>query len=196
MSIKDKITPELKDAMLRNIKKTRESGNEHGFFMCADKDGKLSASRTKCEGDSCEIVLKVFPGLCPEKKIQGLFHVHPQIVSAEKLLGRRPTEDDIRDMVLIDKKGNRMIPQTPSHKDVLSILITKCEKSTEGTVCTVGDLEPNRVGCWTPKRGAANLATCYYAKIDNILTKEKGIGPKMWVRPLFEKEIIDLKKDK
>ena len=63
------------------------------------------------------------------------------------------------------------------------------------TVCIAGDIDPDKVGCWTPKRGVANLATCYYAKRDNTLTKEKDIAPKMWIKPLFNKEIIDLKKD-
>ena len=202
MSIKDKIAPELKLAMLESIKKTEKSGNEHGFFMCIDKnkqlkleklpDGKLSASKTKCEGDTCGILLDIFPELCPEKKIQGLFHVHPQRLSTETRLGRKLTEKDIKNMVIVDKKGNIITLQTPSHQDILLALLTKCEKSTDGTVCTASDIDPDKVECWTPKKGAANLVTCYYAKRDNTLTKEKDIGPKMWIKPLFDKEIINL----
>ena len=195
MSIKDKITPGLKRAMLESIKKTKDSGNEHGFLMCTDKDEKLSVSATKCEGDACEMVISIFPESCPEKKIQGLFHTHPQRLFAEIQLGRKLTEKDIKNMVIVDTKGNIMTLQTPSHEDALSALLAKCEKDTEGTVCTAADLEPDKVGCWTPKKGAANLVTCRYAKRDKILTKEKYIGPKMWIRPLFNKEIIDLKKD-
>ena len=82
----------------------------------------------------------------------------------------------------------------PSHGDVLTMLLTKCNRLTEGTICTTADLEPDKVGCWTLKKGAANFATCYYAKMDYILTKNKSTNPKIWIRPLFNKEIIDLKK--
>jgi hypothetical protein len=44
-----------------------------------------------------------------------------------------------------------------------------------------------------PRTGAANFAACYYAKRDSILTKDKYILPKMWIRPLFKKEVIDLR---
>jgi hypothetical protein len=61
MSIKDKITFELKIAMMDSIKKAVESGNEHGFLMCTDKDGKLYPSREKCEGDSCGMDIDINP---------------------------------------------------------------------------------------------------------------------------------------
>lgn len=193
MSIKDKITSELKNAMMESIKKTKENGNEHGFFMCADKDGKLYPSREKCEGDSCGMDINIYPRLCPEKKIQGFFHVHPKIPEIEKLLGRKFSKDDVKNMSVVDKKGNKGALQSPSHKDVSVILLTKCNKYTEGTVCTAADAESDKIECWSLKTGAANLATCYYAKRDSILEKDKGILPKMWIRPLFKKEAIDLK---
>lgn len=194
MSIKDKITPEIKLAILASIKKTKDSDNEHGFLICIDKDEKLSVSKTECKGDACEMVINMFPESCPEKKIQGYFHTHPQRLFTEMQLGRKITEKDIRNLVIVDKKGDIMTLQTPSHEDVLSSLLAKCNKDTEGTVCTAADIEPDKVGCWTPKKGAVNLVTCHYAKRDKILTKEKYIGPKMWIKPLFNKEIIDLKK--
>jgi len=192
MAIKDRITSELKNAILESIRKTEENGNEHGFLMCTDKDGKLYPSREKCEGDSCGMNIDIYPELCPKKKIQGFFHVHPEKLQEEKRLGRKIRKEDIKDIFRVDRKGNIVTLQTPSHADVLTILLTKCNKSTEGTVCITTDLEPDKVGCWTPRAGAANFATCYYAKRDNVLTKNRDIAPKMWIKPLFKKEVIDL----
>ena len=192
MSIKDKITSELKNAIIESIKKTVEGGNEHGFLICTGKDGKLYPSREKCEGDSCGMDVYLSPRLCSEKKIQGFFHVHPKISEIEKLLGRKFSKDDIKNMSVVDKKGNKGTLQSPSHKDVSTILLAKCEKLTEGTVCTAADVESDKIECWTPRTGAANFATCYYAKRDSILEKDKGILPKMWIKPLFKKEVIDL----
>ena len=191
--LKDKISLGLKYAMMDSIDKTKESGNEHGFLICKDKDGKWSASGKNCVGDSCGMDIDILPEICPEKKIQGFFHVHPHISSEEEKLGRKLTKDDIKNAVIKDKKGNIVTLQTPSHADVLTILLTKCDKSTEGTICTAADLQPDKVECWTPRKGAANFATCYYAKRDNILTKKKDTDPKMWIKPLFNKEVIDLK---
>ena len=94
---------------------------------------------------------------------------------------------------MTDEKGNIVSPQTPSYADVLKILLTKCDKSTEGTMCIAADLNPDNVECWTPRIGAANFATCHYAKRENALTKITAITPKMWIKPLFKKEVIDLK---
>lgn len=193
MSIKDKITLELKYAMMDSIEKAEKSGNEHGFLMCADKDRKLYPSGVKCEGDSCSIYIHIHPEFCPKKKIQGFFHVHPDKLKEEKRLGRKIKKGDIKDIFKVDREGNAVILQTPSHTDVLTALLEKCDKSTEGTVCITSDLEPDKVGCWTPRTGAANFATCYYAKRDNVLTKSGNIAPKMWIKPLFKKELINLR---
>jgi hypothetical protein len=191
--IKDKITPELKKAFSESIKKTEESGNEHGFFMCINKDGKLSASRIKCEGDTCGITMRLSPEVCADKN-QGFFHVHPGKLRIERQIGRKVTEEDKKSIVITDRRGKITTVHTPSHSDVLTILLTKCDRLTEGTICTAGDIEPDKVECWTPKKGAANLITCSYAKRDNILTKEKDIRPKTWIKHLFNKEIIDLER--
>jgi hypothetical protein len=193
MTIKDDITLGLKNAITDSIKKSFESGNEHGFLICKDKDGKLSASAKKCEGKSCDMKIDISPGLCPEKKIQGIFHVHPKIPSLEKNLGRKATDDDIKNIFMTDEKGNIVSLQTPSYGDILKILLTKCNKSTEGTVCVAADADPNKVECWTPRRGAANFATCLYAKREDASAKITCIGPKMWTKSLFKKEIIDLR---
>ena len=96
--IKDKITPELKKVFSESIKKTEDSGNEHGFFMCINKDGKLSASRIKCEGDNCEINIRISQETCPGKN-QGFFHVHPKKLQFEKQIGRKFTEEDKKNII-------------------------------------------------------------------------------------------------
>lgn len=107
MPTKDKITPGLKYAMLNSVKKTKESGNEHGFLICEDKDGKWSASGTKCDGDSCGIILKKKEDCMPLKKI-GSFHTH--IKNEEVLLSLQ----DIKMHLLI-------------HEDLVSCVGTKKE---------------------------------------------------------------------
>ena len=195
MTIKDKITPELKNSFSESIKKTKETDREHGFVMCADKEGKLSASKQKCEGDLCYITVEQIPEACPEKT-QGFFHTHAQKLLLEKLFDRKMTDEDVEELVAKSREPFRkkgITIQTPSHQDVLMTLLLKCEKQIEGTVCTGSDLETDKVECWTTKRSAANKLTCTYAKIDTVTTKEIGIQPKRWIRLLFDKERINLR---
>lgn len=193
--IKDKIVTQLKNAFLESLEKTKKTNREYGFLMCIDKDGKLSASRSKCEGDLCSIRLGLIRDKCPEK-VQGFFHTHPQKLLLEELFNEKMTDEDVKELVVrsrehFKKKG--ITVQGPSHQDALTTLLLKCEKELEGTVCTGSDLETDKVECWTTKRNAANFLTCNYAKIDNFLTAEMGINPKKWIKPLFDKEMINLK---
>lgn len=194
MTIKDKITPELKNAFLESIKKTKETDREHGFLICTDKEGKLSTSRRECEGDLCNIRIELTPGECPEK-VQGFFHAHPQKLLLEKFHNRKMTDEDVKRLIAKSRETFKpdITIQSPSHQDILTTLLSKCGKHIEGTVCTGSDLETDKVECWTIKRGAANFLTCKYAKIDSTSTKEIGIIPKKWIRPLFDKEMINLK---
>lgn len=197
MPIKDKITPQLKKAFSENIKKTIDTGREHGFYVCSDKEEKLTASRIRCAGSQCELVVERLPEMCPEK-IQGFFHTHPQRSLLEKMAHKKFSDKDIKFMVEESRKASEKTGITahmPSHRDLLTMFITKCDKYSEGTMCTAGDMEPDKVECWTPKRGAANFITCRIAKIDSIISiKEPGIGPRKWIKHLFEKEVIDLNK--
>ena len=194
--IKDKISPGLKDAFSENIEKTLETGKEHGFYICADKEGKLTPSRVRCIGSQCSIVAERLPDMCPEK-IQGFFHTHPQRSLLEKIIDRKLTKEDMRILTeqgkkLAKEKG--LTAQTPSHRDVLVFFISKCDNFSEGTVCIAGDMEPDKVGCWTPKKGAVNRLTCSYAKHDSKAKDKFGIGPKRWIKPLFDKEVINLER--
>lgn len=190
--IKDKITPQLKKAFSESIDKTKSTHREHGFFMCLDE--RVFPSEVKCEGLMCGIVAEIKPGTCPDK-IQGFFHAHPHKLLLEMMAGRKISDVEIEEMRIKSKErfGKRDITiQTPSHRDVLTAFITKCEKRTEGTVCTGSDLETDKVECWTPKKSAANFITCNIAKIDDKITKEIGDVPKRWIRQLFDKETINL----
>lgn len=89
------------------------------------------------------------------------------------------------------KKENISL-QIPSHRDVLTALFNKCQGKTEGITCIASDIETDKVECWIPKKNAANLVTCNIAKIDNIITKEVGGYPKMWIKPLFSREVINI----
>lgn len=86
--IKDKITPELKNAFIESIDKTKATHREHGFFMCLGKDGKLYPSEDKCKGMMFGICTEIKKDTCPGK-IQGFFHAHPQRLQLEIMLGRK-----------------------------------------------------------------------------------------------------------
>lgn len=192
--IKDKITPELKKSFLETIKKTRNTVKEHGFFICEDKDEKLHSSDRRCEGSSCDIVAFPTKGDCPGK-IKGFFHVHPNMATLEKTYGIKFSQTDIEELLSTSRelsKRENISLQTPSHRDVLTSFLQKCIRKTEGMACTATDMEVNKIECWIPKKGAANFVTCGYAKIDDTKTEEIGKYPKMWIKLLFNKEVINL----
>ena len=193
--MKDKITPGLKKSFLETIKKTIDTGKEHGFFICEDNEEKLYASNRKCEGSSCNIIANPTIGDCPWK-INGFFHAHPHITTLEKTYNIKFSQDELDEIISMSKELNKRESvdlQTPSHRDVLTSLLQKCLKKTEGTVCTASDMETDKIECWVPRKHTANFATCGYAKIDDVITRDIGEYPKMWIKPLFKKEVIDLK---
>lgn len=111
------------------------------------------------------------------------------------MLNRKISDEEIKQMISKSKERFSKIGisvQSPSHRDLLSSFINKCDRYTEGTACTTSDLETDKVECWTPKKNATNFVACSIAKIDNILTKEIGGAPKKWISPLFTKEVIEL----
>jgi hypothetical protein len=162
--------------------------------VCEDEDEKLYASDRKCEGNWCSIIADPTIGDCPGK-IKGFFHVHPQITTFEKIYNVKFSQADIDKLISLSKElseKENISLQAPSHKDLLLSLLQKCRKETEGTTCTASDMETDKIECWIPKKNVANFVTCSYAKIDNK-SKETMSHPKMWIKPLFDKEIIDLK---
>ena len=63
MTIKDKITPELKNRFLQEIRTTIENGKERGFLICKDEKDRLSATKS-CEGKECGIDLSILESQC------------------------------------------------------------------------------------------------------------------------------------
>ena len=190
--IKDKITQELRIAFAESIKKTEDSNKEHGFFICLNKDGKLTPSHIRCKGEECKIRVKRSQKWC-QGEIHGFFHTHPQKSILEKKIGRKVSEEDKKNITIRDSRGTEITAQTPSYGDVLTIFITKCEKYTNGTICTAGDLEPDKVGCWTAKKDSTNFTNCTHARIDHFLNRKTDESPKRWIIPLFDIEDLDLK---
>jgi len=142
----------------------------------------------------CHIIADPIPGECPGK-IKGFFHVHPHIAAFEKILDRKFTQAKIDKLISFSKefsKKQNISLQIPSHRDLLTALFQKCERKTDGITCIASDIETEKIECWTTKKNAANFVTCNLAKIDNKLTKEVGGYPKMWIKPLFHKEVINL----
>jgi len=196
MPIKNKITPEIKKAFLEEIKKTKVTGREQGFPICIDKKGKLFAPTKRCEGEECGIFIGNIHEYCPDK-VQGGFHTHTNMIDVEKFYGRKLSEQEIENAIKLYKRyferEGTMI-QTPSHHDLVDTLINQCVGETKGTICTGSDLDENKVECWTVKGERVKIRDCSRATEEH---KERiSTGPRKWIKPLYDKEIIDLKDGK
>ena len=194
--IKDKITPQIRNKFLQAIRQTKETGVEHGFHLCIEKDGKLSPGEM-CIGDECSIKLHQMNMPCAEKKIQGDFHTHPYLADVRKYFNITFKASDklMKSAVrqFIEEKG--LTVTTPSHSDARDAILGKCAKKTEGTTCIGTDLDDSRVECWTPKDIGED--SCVMALVERLgaSTGEDNDStlPHEWIRPLFNVETIDLK---
>ena len=125
-------------------------------------------------------------------------------------IGRDPTVDEVKNIesFLMRKrhedigiKGIASIT-TPSYTDVLNALLSMCENRTNGTTCIGYDLENNNVECWTAKEIITSKMCKKASKEFDIrykrekLRKNVGQAVEKWIMNLFDKEIIDLKKEK
>ena len=198
--IKNRITPEIKKAFLEEIKKTRDSGKEQGFLICLDKNehknGKLSVSKKRCTGDECGFVIENVHEYCPDD-VQGAFHTHPYFINVERFYGRKPTEKETDSAIKLykkhfDRKGINLT--TPSHHDLVDTLLSQCLGEAAGTVCTGNDLDLEKVECWTVKSEKVKVKDCKQANQEHKerITEE----PRKWIKPLFTKELINLKTKK
>ena len=195
-TIKDKITPKIRKKFLLALRNTRETGVEHGFHMCIEKDGKLSPGEM-CIGNECSIKLHEMHMPCAEKKVQGDFHTHPYLVDAKKYFNItfRASDELMKSAVkqFLEEKG--LTTTMPSHADARNAILGKCAKKTEGTTCIGTDLDDSRVECWTPRD--IDDGDCVRALADRLglsagEDKESTL-PHEWIRPLFKIETIDLK---
>lgn len=199
--IKNKITPEIKEAFLEEIKKTRDSGKEHGFLICLENDnnknGRLFVSKKRCTGEECGLVIENIHEYCPDK-IQGAFHTHPYLINVERFYGRKPTEKETDSTIKLykrDFKRKGINLTTPSHHDLVGTLLDQCIGESEGTVCTGTDLDLEKVECWTIRNDEkVKVKDCTQATQEH---KERiAEEPRKWIKPLFDREIINLKTKK
>ena len=196
MTIKDRVTPELKSRFLQDIQNTIKNGNEHGFLICSDNQGNLSPSKAAI-GEKDHINFIDISTQCPFK-IQGDFHTHASVSDMrdfikEKLPEEKVSEAAIRDMTVKLYKENGITTTGPSHGDLLGLLVLKNKGKVVGTVCMSSDAEPNNVECWTTKDDIIN--DDHYKRAGVELKNDKLLRnpPHNWIKPLFHKEMINLK---
>lgn len=194
--IKDKTNPELRKRFLQEIKKSKETDTERGFHICIEKDGKLSAGSV-CVGDGCSLKFPHVDVSCPGKKVQGDFHTHPYLSEVKKRFGlthMKVSDKLIKSAVSTFLEEGGVTPTIPSHGDAISAMMGKCSKRTNGTTCVGSDLDESKVECWTVNDDI-DEGDCFTAFMEQMSSEEKGSKlPKDWIRPLFEKEMINLKK--
>lgn len=191
--IKDRITQELKNRMLQDIKETIKDEKEHGFLICVDNKGNLSPTES-CKGEKCEIQLASFVDQCPHK-IQGDFHTHNHMAEirrhVEKIPGRKFSYESFKKVIIEHTKKKNETSTVPSHGDTISAIGSKYNDMTLGTVCIGADLDENNVECWTAKD---NITREDFERAERELSEHNtGIPIREWVKPLFDKEIISLR---
>lgn len=201
--IKDKITSEIKNRFKEDIRKTIETGKEHGFFICKDEKGNLFHSDITCVGDECSIKLGDPIVSCPGKKIQGSFHTHALILIGKKEIIKMGYEilSDLEIKELMERGLAKYIDpkiysiESPSPIDLLRALLFKHLDITDGTVCTGIDFEGN-IECWTAKH-ISKETFMKVADERDIESKKKEYDeydvPKKWIIQLFDRDIISLK---
>lgn len=192
--IKDKITPQLRKRFLQEIKSSKDTRKERGFHICIEDDGKLSAGST-CVGDECGMKFQNVGVSCPGKKVQGDFHTHPYLAEVRKAFGItfKASDELIRSATETFLEDRGMTPTIPSHADARSAVLGKCSKRTEGTTCVGSDLDMEKVECWTIR--TMDDGDCIRALMEHISPEEEEHKlPKDWIKPLFEIEMIRLKR--
>ncbi len=195
-TIKDKITPQIRKKFSLAIKQTKDTGVEHGFHLCIEKDGKLSPGEM-CIGNECSIKLYEMHMPCAEKKVQGDFHTHPYLVDMRKYFNITfKTSDKLMKSAteqFLEERGRTIT--MPSHSDARNAILGKCFKKTEGTTCVGTDLDNNRVECWTPKDIGEDSCVMALAERLGVPTGKDNDStlPHEWLIPLFNIEMIDLK---
>lgn len=188
--LKDRITPDIKKRFLEEIKRSIATGKETGFPICLND--KLYAPTKRCTGKECEFIIKDLKRYCPDK-VQGAFHTHPYLPNIERFYGRKPTEKEIKDGIKIYKRHferEGITLQIPSHHDIVDTLIEQCIGETEGTVCIGSDMDLTKVECWTVKDANVKIIDCSRATEEH--KQRISDQPREWVKPLFNREIINI----
>lgn len=203
MLIKDKITPQIKNRFLEEIRIAKANGRERGFFLCKDEKGEIIPSRS-CEGEQCTIIIEDPFVICP-KGFKGDIRIEPYVSAIKREYQKKgiivPSEKILKEMITQrlehrhEEKGLRELPAVvPSYIDTLNSLLLKCYRNTDATTCVGSDLEEDKIECWTPKK-EIKKGQCIRALYDQrrMMKEKEKLFPKKWIVPLFDKEIINLK---
>ena len=190
--IKDKITPELKKRFRQEINNSKKDGKEHGFLLCSDKKEKLYAT-TSIVGEEDNLFFKPLKNQC-KSKIQGEFHTHPRAMTAKKFfdnqLGRDLPIEEVRNG-LIDAVKKRNISLTePSYGDILGTMILNHKNEMLGTTCIGTDIYPEKIECWSTKDHINKID--YDKAVEDLNSPATISNPLKWVRPLFNRETINI----
>lgn len=210
--IKNKISPELRSRFTEDIKKSKESGKERGFFLCENKEGKLIPAESR-EGTEVDIHLGDARTGCPSgTKTYGEFHTHTYLYTVKKELRKEgkigPNEElkidkelKIRMSKNIKEAHERITGvkgitiNTPSYTDVLRALLGKSINVTNGTICTSTDVETNKVECWTikdlGKDKLKKLAIIGMKELDKVKPTGSQLMKK-WLDDISDRETIEL----
>lgn len=200
--IKDKLTPELKSRFQDTINKTKENGEEHGFYICEDNKG-ISSSKIKL-GKDRRINLGSPVVACRGKKVQGNFHTHSYLtLFKQKSRFMKPgmSDDDVKKFIKdkhsqhIKESGTKGITiDSPSPKDLLTSILYSCIGKSEGIMCVGSDMGDDKIECWTPREMSRNDCDRAYHTLYSDSKEKEIITYQSWMIPLFHKEVIDLKK--
>lgn len=105
---------------------------------------------------------------------------------------RNVPEKTIRNLTVKLYKENGLSTTSPSHGDLLGVLVLKKKGKVSGTVCMSSDAEPHNVECWTTKDHIIN--NNHYERASAEIEDERLLRnpPHGWIKPLFNREIINL----
>ncbi len=200
--IKDKLTSELISKFQYAINKTKDNGEEHGFYLC-EENRKLSPSEL-IYGKDRRINLGNPVVSCHGKKVQGNFHTHSYLTlfkQKSKFMKKGMSDEDVKKF--IKEKHGEHIKETgvqgitldsPSPKDLLTSILYSCIGKPEGIMCVSSDMENNKVECWTPREIPKSDCDRSYQSLYQDGKEKEMITYESWMTPLFHKEIIDIKK--
>lgn len=203
MLIKDKLTPELKSNLQYAINRTKEIGEEHGFYICEDnKNGKLLSPSKIIIGKDSRIHLGDPVIACHGNRVKGNFHTHSYLTLFKKksrFMKPGMSDEDIKKFIK-DKHGEHINEigvkgitlDSPSPKDLLTNILYTCIGKSEGIMCTSNDIGNDKVECWTHKDISRTDCGKAYRTLYNNDKERDIITYQPWMIPLFHKEIIDL----
>ncbi len=203
-----KITPEIKSKFQDAIKKTKDTGREHGFYLCIDNKQKLSTSKLQ-SGMTHQIKLESPLSACPGKKIQGDFHTHTYLTAIKKIKPNL-TDKQIKDLInrnhksyieemkeigikqqyanaqakatpLANNDYRSLTIDSPSPKDLLKEILYKCVGISKGTTCVISDMGNDKLECWTVKNSISD---------SNMQSKDCTIAYNKLFKDDKEKELV------